>query len=72
MSDLSQTVSCERLPQSTAARIERSSLILATKASSARENRSWVEVGTQISIPEQLSDTRSLKDLRRLVIPAVD
>ena len=38
MSDFAQTVSCDRLPQRMAARIERSSLICSTSASSAAVN----------------------------------
>ena len=39
MSDFSQTVSCDRLPQRIAARIERSPLISSINAASAAVNR---------------------------------
>ena len=43
MSDFAQTVSCERLPQRTTARIARSFLISSTSASSAAVNVWWIE-----------------------------
>src|SRR6266566_3832227 len=43
MSDFSQTVSCERLPQRMAARIERSPFTCATSSSSASANLFWTD-----------------------------
>src|SRR5215831_19455695 len=51
MSDLAQTVSCERLPQRIAARMERSCLICATRASSASVNFFWVDPIDVLTLP---------------------
>ena len=43
MSDFAQTVSCDRLPQRMAARIERSFSTCATRSSSASVNFFWMD-----------------------------
>ena len=45
ISDFAHTTSCDRLPQSSAARIERSALACATSASSAAVKRCWTSDG---------------------------
>ena len=68
MSDLAHTVSCERLPQRTAARTERSSFTSAMSASSALVNLCSISAfpmfhrrGRQLSLPERMS--AKLRDL---------
>src|SRR5687767_13320610 len=49
MSDFSQTVSCERLPQRMAARMLRSPLISPTRESSAAANFCWTVIDLPLS-----------------------
>src|SRR6187200_2565602 len=74
ISDLAQTVSCERLPQRTTARIARSSLISSTSASSAAVNVCLTDFGcisvdpTRLNADTSTSCTRPRQGLVYLVI----
>src|SRR5918993_5568618 len=60
ISDLAQTTSCERLPHSSAARMERSALACKTRASSAAANRCWTSDACTAAIITQLGLSKAI------------
>src|SRR5215471_14555728 len=72
MSDLAQTVSCDRLPQRMAARMERSSLTCSTSASSAALNVCWTGSGREtvergLAMPSEVGNPRGYELYRQPV-----
>src|SRR5258708_1747050 len=58
MSDFAHTISCDRLPQRMAARIDRSCFTCATRSSSASVNFFWMDPIEVLTLPVLLSARR--------------
>src|SRR2546425_12557047 len=65
ISDFAQTVSCDRLPQRMAARIDRSPFTCSMRSSSASVNFFWTESVEVLTLPSEKQFRRYVKELSK-------